>query len=73
MRLHSNPIFEQIGKNYKTLTVGHSRNADILTLPLVLEALEWKGLDYPRGPDIARVPRTHPEQSSPTSQPQLIQ
>ena len=40
MRLHSNPIFEQTGKNYKTLTVGHSRKADILALPMVLEALE---------------------------------
>lgn len=67
MRLHSNLIFEQIGKNYKTLTVGHSRNADILTLPMVLEALEWNALDYPRGPDIARVPQTQTEQSPPTS------
>lgn len=73
MRLHNNLIFEQIGKNYKTLTMGHSRNADILTLPMVLEALEWQVLDSPRGLDIARVPQTQPELSSPTSPLQLTQ
>ena len=57
MRIHRNPLTEQT----ETLAVGHPRNVDILTLPIVLEALEWEGLDYPRDPDVTGVPRAHQE------------
>lgn len=61
MRIYRNSTIEQIEISYKILAVGHPGNVDILTLPIVSEALEWKGLDHSRGPDVARVPRAHQE------------